>query len=131
MMHSLIEFLYGLYKSLKTKEDLQLVPLTFIIESLIMAHGGNDEYHSNTSITINISEFLDIKEFIHTLIQNVSGRIKGGDSIVNEQMSLLISFFSRQVTAFLSETGAEFLISFATSANIKDPLLIRELRKLL
>lgn len=64
------------------------------------------------------------------LIQSVAGRIKGQDSVVQEQFSLLLNLFSRDIGSMISDIGIEFLSAFGCGVMAKDSLVQKEMRKL-
>ncbi len=61
----------------------------------------------------------------------MQGRIKGQDSFVQEQFQSLASLFSRDIGAFLSDLGLEFLATFgSTSGKDTNQALLRDMRKI-
>jgi hypothetical protein len=49
---------------------------------------------------------------------------------VQEQFQALTSLFSRDIGAFLSDLGLDFLATFGSSNGSKDSLLLRDMRKI-
>ena len=49
---------------------------------------------------------------------------------MQEQFQALASLFSRDIGAFLSDLGLDFLATFGSSNGSKDSLLMREMRKI-
>jgi hypothetical protein len=64
------------------------------------------------------------------LIQSVAGRIKGQDSVVQEQFQQLLSLFSRDIGTMLSEVGVEFLATFGCGLMSADSNVQKDMRKL-
>ena len=118
LLHELIVFYMDLYELFKKRglEAGQLVSLNFFIETLILA--GGSEAKSTQVVVLNISQDLPhCLQFISELISSVQGRIKGQDSFVQEQFQALASLFSRDIGAFLSDLGLDFLATFGSSSS--------------
>lgn len=64
------------------------------------------------------------------LIHSVSGRIKGQDTVVQEQFSHLLSLLSRDIGTMISDIGIEFLCAFGCGVMARDSMVQREMRKL-
>ncbi|CDW82490.1 UNKNOWN [Stylonychia lemnae] len=125
MLHHLVDFYMDLHNQYKKEQQLQIVILKYIVECLILASGENRSVKGN--LVQGINDFPRVKDFINELIQNVSGRLKGNEYVVQEQFKILLSLFTRDFNCLISESGVEFLINFGTS---KDPQVSKEIRKL-
>ena len=84
-MNSIVEFYLNLYDHMKNHESHQVAVLTYFVETIIML-GGETRLHTKSSfVTLGLQDIPRAKELLNELIQLVSLRIKGGDTIVLEQ----------------------------------------------